>query len=85
MSILIKGMDMPTTGLYLVSVDNTGGIDKTVVTVERMLRNRTTRQIVGPFELVPVPPHGALIDRDAYQYSGDLIYEPVIIPAEEEE
>lgn len=35
--------------------------------------------------LVPVPPHGDLIDRDAYQYSGDLIYEPVIIPAEEEE
>ena len=35
--------------------------------------------------LVPVPPHGDLIDRDAYQYSGDLVDEPVIIPAEEGE
>lgn len=35
--------------------------------------------------LVPVPPHGDLIDRDAYEYSGDLMFEPVIIPAEEEE
>lgn len=34
--------------------------------------------------LVPVPPHGDLIDRDAYQYSGDLMDEPVIIPAEPE-
>lgn len=31
-----------------------------------------------------LPPHGDLIDRDAYQYSGDLMDEPVIIPAEEE-
>jgi hypothetical protein len=40
MSILIKGMRMPTTGLYFVSVDNTDGRDKTIVTVERMLGNR---------------------------------------------
>ena len=65
MSILIKGMEMPTTGLYFVSVDNTGGRDKTVVIVERMLGNRDARQIVGSFELVPVPPHGRLIDADA--------------------
>lgn len=32
--------------------------------------------------LVPVPPHGDLIDRDAYEYPGDLMYEEVIIPAE---
>ena len=65
MSVLIKGMEMPTTGLYFVSVDNTGGRDKTVVTVERMLGNRDVRQIVGSFELVPVPKHGRLIDADA--------------------
>ena len=35
--------------------------------------------------LVPVPPHGDLIDRDAYEYPGDLMDEPVIIPAEEGE
>lgn len=63
MSILIKGMEMPTTGLYFVSVDNTGGRDKTVITVERMLGNRDIRQIVGSFELVPVLPHGDLIDK----------------------
>lgn len=34
---------------------------------------------------VPVPPHGDLIDRDAYAYPGDLVDEPVIIPAEEGE
>ena len=28
MSVLIKGMDIPATGLYFVSVDNTGGRDK---------------------------------------------------------
>jgi hypothetical protein len=33
--------------------------------------------------LVSVPAHGDLIDRDAYAYPGDLIDEPVIIPAEE--
>lgn len=69
MSILIKGMEMPTTGLYFVSVDNTGGRDKTIVTVERMLGNRDVRQIVGLFELAPVPPHGRLIDADALKAS----------------
>lgn len=65
MGVYIKGMEMPTTGLYFVSVDNTGGEDKTVATVERMLGNRDVRQIVGSFELIPVPPHGRLIDADA--------------------
>jgi len=64
MGVYIKGMEMPTTGLYFVSVDNAGGRDKTVVTVERMLGNRDARQIVGSFELVPVPPHGRLGDLD---------------------
>ena len=65
MSVLVKDMKMPTTGLYFVGVDDAGGRDKTVVTVERMLGNRDVRQIVGSFELVPVPPHGRLIDADA--------------------
>lgn len=64
MSVLIKGMEMPTTGLYFVSVDNTNWRDKTIITVERMLGNRDVRQIVGSFELIPVPPHGRLIDGD---------------------
>lgn len=64
MSILIKGMEIPQTGLYFVGVDNTNGRDKTVVTVERMIGNRDVRQIVGSYELVPVPEHGRLIDGD---------------------
>ena len=35
--------------------------------------------------LVPVPDHGDLIDRDAYEYPGDLMDEPVIIPADKED
>ena len=58
-------MEMPKTGLYFVSVDNSNGRDKTVITVERMLGNRDVRQIVGSFELVSVPePHGRLGDLD---------------------
>lgn len=67
MSILIKGMEMPTTGLYFVSVDETGGRDKTIVTVERMLGNRDVRHIVGSFELLPVSPHGRLKKRVVYR------------------
>lgn len=64
MDVLIRGMEMPLTGRYLVSVDNTNGRDKTVLTVEYMHRDR--RQIVGVYELVPVPYHGRLIDADAF-------------------
>lgn len=30
--------------------------------------------------LIEVNPHGDLIDKDKYEYPGDLIYEPVVIP-----
>ena len=30
----------------------------------------------------PVPKHGRLIDADKYEYPGDLVYEPTIIPAD---
>ena len=92
---------MPSTGLYFISVDNTGGRDKTIVTVERMLGNRDVRQIIGSYELVLVPPHGRLIDADALmeQCDGDcygcpyntcmarelVAAAPTIIPAEEGE
>ena len=72
MEVYIKGMEMPTTGLYFVSVDNTGGRDKTIMTVERMLCIRDLRQIVGSFELVPVPPHGRLIDADALMKNKEI-------------
>ena len=70
MGLYIKGMEMPTTGLYFVSVDNTGGRDKTIATVERMLGNCDVRQIVGSFELIPVQQHGRLIDAaDVLNYT----------------
>lgn len=59
--IYIKGMEMPTTGLYLVSVDNSCGEDETVMTVKRMLGNRDVCQIIGAYNLVPVPEHGRLL------------------------
>ena len=65
MSVYIKGMEMPTTGLYFVSVDNSCGKDKTVITVERMLGNRDVRTIIGSYELIPVPDHGRLVDAEA--------------------
>lgn len=30
--------------------------------------------------IAEVPEHGDLIDKDAYEFPGDLIYEPIIIP-----
>jgi len=99
MGIYIKGMEMPTTGLYFVSVDNSNGFDKTVVTVERMLGNRDVRQIIGSYEAVPVQPHGDLVDandllhdkqgqklfRGDFRIAFNQIIEraPTIIPAEE--
>lgn len=64
MSILIEGMEMPKTGLYFVSVDNSNGRDKTIMTVGHMPGNHNARQIVGSFELVAAPSHGRLIDAD---------------------
>lgn len=92
MGVYIRGMEMPTTGLYIVGIDNANGRDKTVVTVERMLCIRDIRQIVGSFELISVPSHGRLIDADALiaaheqvcsrsmKFNLDLA--PTIIPAE---
>ena len=75
MSVLIKNMEIPKTGLYFVSVDNTNGRDKTVITVERMLGNRDVRQIVGSFELVQVPePHRDLIDTGLQDWCATCIH-----------
>lgn len=78
MSILIKGMEMPAIELEWTIRHGADGkwyaIDTNAETSDGERH-----------EIIPVPPHGDLIDRDAYQYSGDLMDEPVIIPAEEEE
>ena len=73
MSILIKGMEMPTTCCYCKMIAynpdivwNDGGINAIggyccVLTGE--LIDNTTREEHCP--LIPVPPHGRLIDADA--------------------
>ena len=56
MSILIKGMEMPTSGELLVIITPNGEVryKKSVAS----MWDRTTA--------VPVPPHGDTIDRDAF-------------------
>lgn len=72
--IYIPGMKMPTTGLYLVSVDSSCGKDETVMTVNRMLGNRDVCLIIGAYNLVPVPEHGRLIDADAIKYTYTTVW-----------
>ena len=63
MSVYIKGMEMPQTGVYEIAVDNTWGKDKTVMTLYTRKDNGMLH-VFGSYELVPVPPHGRLIDAD---------------------
>lgn len=79
MSVLIKGMEMPKDKAVAVVIHPDG----TAYTAE-MFAGVCTKYLAD-CTAVPVPPHGDLINRDAYQYSGDLMDEPVIIPAEEVE
>ena len=98
MSILIKGIDMPKTGVYVLSVDNTGK-DKTIFTIaEHTHSGKIIPRHVG--EALPVPPHGDLIERKPlekkvkllnahYSYRevveyADIHYAPTIIEAEGE-
>lgn len=95
MSIIIKGMEMPKTGVYVLSVGNTGK-DKTIFTIaEHTHSGKIIPRHVG--EAVPVPPHGRLIDADAlkgmmptigdeYLYAREMIEEaPTVIEEEAEE
>ncbi len=68
MNILIKGMEMPKSGVYEISIDNTSGRDKTVMTVYKRKDNGFIH-VFGSYELVPVPPHGRLIDAGTLQKS----------------
>lgn len=79
MSILIKGISMPQTKAIAVVIHPDG-----TAYSAKMFAGVCT-EYLADCTAVPVPPHGDLIDRDAYQYSGDLMDEPVIIPAEEVE
>ena len=53
MSILIKGMEMPTNEHLIVKINPDGSV------------NTTWKNDYKKYEAVPVPPHGRLIDADA--------------------
>ena len=81
MSILIKGMEMPTEDEeIIVRIDSSG----TVMTEYALP--------ISWAKAIPVPPHGRLIDADELAnsiigaiYHSDLRDAPTIIPAEEGE
>lgn len=92
MSVLIKGMEMLKTGVYTLSVDNTG-VGEAIFTVATHTNSgKIILHHVG--KAVLVPPHGRLIDADALAAVsakwlgminiGHIDDAPTIIPAEEE-
>lgn len=79
--VYIKGFQLPEKNdLYYVKVECKPGKNP-VATIWR--KDLLGEMSFGAFEVIPVPPHGDLIDRDAYCYSGDFMDEPVIIPKED--
>ena len=91
MAIYIKGVEMPTEGVFCIDIFPDGRVAGHY--------DCTIKQA----KAVPVPPHGRLIDADAlnsdgfhavFRYTGKMPYEytamriddaPTIIPAEEGE
>ena len=65
--VYIKGMEMPTSGTYEVSIDNSCGKDKTVMSL--FVRGDGGIICCGCYEIVPVPAHGRLIDGDHLKHT----------------
>lgn len=61
MSILIKGMEMPTDHPLWIVVHSDGTVEANEVSASRPVGWQTIRNAA-----VPVPPHGRLIDADAF-------------------
>jgi len=102
MSILIKGMEMPTSCDNCWALDDYGDYPRCRITEEQRGYNFPIREKrMDKCPLVPVPPHGDLIDRDALMqhevlllrdggrlsiiYASYVRNAPTIIPAEEGE
>lgn len=98
MSVLIKGMKMPSCCDDCWALDDFGEYPVCRITGEQRGYNfRTREKRMNACPLVPVPPHGRLIDADAlkimmptigdeYLYAREMIEEaPTIIEAEEEQ
>ena len=54
MSILINGMDMPKCGEKIIVLTSSGYVED------------VSGQVIQGVEAIPVPPHGALMDRDDF-------------------
>jgi hypothetical protein len=86
MSVLIKGMEMPKNGHITITISDNGEVVCNSEVIGGKYQYRSYGR-VG--RAIPVPPHGALIDRDALPTSRveweDIVNAPTIIPAEEGE
>ena len=99
--VYIKGLEMPTCcwacACYHHKMDDSY-YDYDVCQASGTVFNDGYASVTGhkdridPFKarlencpLIPVHDHGDLIDRDAYEYPGYLMDEPVIIPASKED
>ena len=99
MAVLIKGMEMPTSCMLCpLCVEEADPANGEMCMVTGTLMPPCTRERLDSCPLVPVPPHGDLIDRDPFiefikthwdgydqWFVGQLEARPTIIPAEEGE
>ena len=77
MSLILKGIDLPTNGETLI----VGIYGNGLVSVEHSKSLALAIEINA--EAIQIPKgHGRLIDADKYQYPGDLEYEPTILESE---
>ena len=94
MSILIKGMEMPKNCYTCWALDDYGDYPRCRITEEQRGYNFQIREKrMDKCPLVPVPPHGDLIERDKIVFEDDYYgwrdkqvvkAAPTIIPEEEE-
>lgn len=81
MSVLIKGMEMPTSCDMCWALDDYGDYPRCRITEEQRGYNFPIREKrMDKCPLVPVPPHGRLIDADAL-CDGLVNNHPVVIHA----
>ena len=92
MSVYITGMEMPSCCGECRFLDECGDYPLCIITDEQRGYNFRIRELRMPHcPLIPIPPHGRLIDADAVDttYSDPEVIEtletaPTIIPADKE-
>lgn len=80
MSIILKGIDLPKTNeIRMVAINSNGKVFFN--TVKDGTPDKTKKS-----QAIQIPKgHGRLIDANKYLYYGDLVDEPTILEAEEDE